>query len=79
MYGHVLLKKLIEFLSIYVRFTHQPPILEVIMEDKILFTVLTLGSVAHYCGSATQGPLTDSSYIVLTGWVSNGKFLSVYK
>ncbi len=44
------------------------------MEDKVLFTVLMLGSVDHYSGSATQGPLTDSSHIVFTGWVSNGKF-----
>jgi hypothetical protein len=49
------------------------------MEDKVLFAVLMLGSVAHYSRSAIQGPLSDSLHIVLTGWVSNGKFLSRYK
>jgi hypothetical protein len=49
------------------------------MEDKVLFAVLTLGSVAHYSGNAIQGPLSDPLHIVLTGWVSNGKFLSSYK
>jgi hypothetical protein len=44
------------------------------MEDNVLFAVSCLGSVAHYSGSAIQGPLSDSSHIVLTGWVSNGKF-----
>jgi hypothetical protein len=44
------------------------------MEDKVLFALLKLGSVAQYSGSTIQGPLSDSSHIVLTGWVSNGKF-----
>jgi hypothetical protein len=44
------------------------------MEGKVLFAVSTLGSVAHYSGSKIQGPLSDSSHIVMTGWISNGKF-----
>jgi hypothetical protein len=49
------------------------------MEDKVLSAVLMLASVAHYSGSTIQGPLSDPLHIVLTGWVSNGKFLSGYK